>query len=87
MIFVLGNTVGTIHDDFPLLVEQALVFGPLVALGVCDGRDLKLVHLRLGQLPREAELAGRHVQVFGHRGPCKLVVDEKKDRHIKIYMS
>ena len=45
MIFVLGNTVGTIHDDFPLLVEQALVFGLLVALGVCDGRDLKLVHL------------------------------------------
>ena len=45
MIFVLGNTVGTIHDDFSLLVEQALVFGLLVALGVCDGRDLKLVHL------------------------------------------
>ena len=43
IIFVLGNTVGTIHDDCALLVEQALVFRLLVALGVCDGRDLKLV--------------------------------------------
>ena len=56
MIFVLGNTVGTIHDDFPLLVEQALVFRLLVALGVCDGRDLKLVHLPLGQLPLRRNL-------------------------------
>ena len=78
------QSVGTIHDDCALLVEQALVFGLPVALGVCDGRVLKLVLLRLGQLHREAELAGRHVQVFGHRGSCKLVVNEKKDRHIKI---